>query len=155
MARKINLKGSAKNMGREATKAGLIMVGMIASKKVTQMATAKLDPNGFFMKYEGWIKAGGGLFLLASGMIKNEMLKSIILGMVIEGGITAIRKIPKVGDQIPAIGQAAASGNWPNDMNVISNQVATHPSHSMRGVDDVLIPGSEVAGYPSASAFTA
>lgn len=96
--------------GREmATNAGSVLavgLGMYGSRMLSVKTIApNLPEDSWWIKNEGMLKFGAGILLLP--MIKNPFLKMAMIGMAVEGGLSAARSFIPEGSkmQIPMMGQ--------------------------------------------------
>lgn len=154
--RKFNFKNLGKDAGKDATKLALVTAGVIGSKKFLSFdqLLSNQPPDSAVRKNEGWIKAG--LAVLAMPMVKNDMGKALLMGIGLEGLITAIRRMT-VNQQtqqayFPAIGaQQPTSVIRQLDAGVGKN---LDPRGYSRGVNRRLQPRGYQPGMGAQQPFT-
>jgi len=112
-----------------------VTAGFIAGQKIQLAKLFKADPTGFVAKNEGWLKFGGALILIP--FIKNEMLRSVLIGIAAGGAVSGVAKLmDKNGTS--GIGRSfkyrtSAIGNeqpWATQMQVQSGAHISGQSHN-------------------------
>ncbi len=83
----------------------LIAGGAIASQKFLNLQTLlkNQDPNSFFIKHQGGIKAVAGIATLAMWKNAPDWAKWLIMGIIVQGAIQETRTLLSAVD-LPAIG---------------------------------------------------
>lgn len=112
------------NAKTPAVMGGLIAGGAIASQKVLSFKTwmPNADPNAFYIKHEGGVKAVAGIATLAMWKGAPDWAKWLIMGVIVQGAIQEARvlsnnNLPQIGETDDEIMQQAASELLDGKMN--------------------------------------
>lgn len=106
------LKSSGKdfmnNAKAPAMMGALIVGGAIGSQKFLNVETwmKNADPNAFYVKHQGGIKALVGIATLAAWKNCPDWAKWLIMGVIVQGLIQETRTLAGDNANIPAIGNA-------------------------------------------------
>lgn len=127
----------------------LIAGGAIASQKFLNLQTLlkNQDPNSFFIKHQGGIKAIAGITTLAMWKNAPDWAKWLIMGVIVQGAIQETRALLSAVD-LPAIGseeedkimQDAARELFQGGMMGITDQYDT----AVMGAEDNFDPSAEI-----------
>jgi hypothetical protein len=139
-----SFKNTGKKVWQEAQPILLGTAGVIASQKFLDFKKLfpNMDPTKPLIKHEGIIKVGG--VLIALSMIKkvNPMLKYLLYGVAIQGGIKAVRTYTvnkETGvsfvDQIGAGDYDAQIMSLAADVKTVANEFGTTVGTTHSGVN--------------------
>lgn len=146
------------NLGRELGAGAATMGGMILSKKflAPDLLLKNQPDDNFFKKNFQIIKALGAFTYLAAtteptGKGKKEMtnimIRRAILGIGLEGGITAIRKLTINEETGEAFFDKLGQSGWGAPSSQQPRTVAEQLDEGVAGTEDIMVPpGTGVAG---------
>lgn len=154
MARKkFDMRKVGMDLGKNAGYIGTFSLGMIGSKKFLDIDVIfkNQTPDSFIRKYGGFIK-----FLVFAGIvsipaIKNEFLRTGLMGVAAEGFITGLRQMTinrTTGEAFwDKIGQGPAG--WGAPASQQPGTVAKQLEYGVSGTDETMpVPGTAVSGMP-------
>jgi hypothetical protein len=114
---KFNFKKVGKDAGKYAIDLGAVTVGALATAKFLDFNTLfpQMNPNGFFIRHQGAVKAGAAFIVLT--MFGNRLpgwAKMLVLGVGLEGAIKEVRVLTTgaTGESMfPQLGQADSASD--------------------------------------------
>ncbi len=121
-------KGKAKDFGKGVMDNGkpilLGTAGVIVGQKFLDFKTLfpNVAPDKFFIKHEGAIKIGAIVVTLAMWKKCPDMLKWLLIGVAIQGGIKAVRQYT-MNDAGKAFVDQIGAGNFDKDILSLAAQI--------------------------------
>jgi hypothetical protein len=141
-------KGKAKDFGKGVMEIGkpvlLGTTGVIVAQKFLDFKTLfpNVTPDKFFIKHEGLIKVGAVIVTLAMWKKCPELLKWLLIGVAIQGGIKAVRTYT-MGDAGKAFVESIGAGEYDKDILSLAAAVKNATNEFPTGVGsiaDILNP---------------
>lgn len=132
-------KGKAKDFGKGAMDAAkpilLGTTGVIVGQKFLDFKTLfpNVSPDKFFIKHEGLIKMGGVIVTLAMWKKCPELLKWLLIGVAIQGGIKAVRQYT-MNDAGKAFVEQIGAGNFDKDILALAAEIKNVTTQYPTGV---------------------
>lgn len=138
-------KMKAKGFGQAAMQNGKPIifgtVGVVAGQKFLDFKTLfpNVSPDKFLIKHEGLIKVGAVLVTLSIWKTAPEIVKWILIGIAIQGGIKAVRQYT-TNDAGVAFINAIGAGNYDKDILSLAAQVKNATTEFPTSVGKLLDP---------------
>jgi hypothetical protein len=151
-----SIKGATKSVMTEGKTVVIVLAGALASRKFLDFDTmfATQPADGYLRKHQGAIKFLGAT--IATGFVKNKMVKELLMGVALEGGIKAVRTYGG-GNFFQPLGEEDMGGadaelqellNGADDdslLGSVNNQYAA----SVAGADLTANSSNAVSGMPN------
>ena len=135
---------------KDAGKLGAVALGTVASAKFLDFNQifSNQPADSLLRKNQGLIKVGAAILLMP--MIKNDMLKMVLLGVGVEGGIRSLRRFTtsaETGDSFfPQIGRGGNNEKYFEEYQKMMGQQFPGYGFTPRQVQEQLV--TSVGQFP-------